>query len=304
MEDYEATLYERITKIQDVIHQYGEDNFCMSYSGGKDSNVLHTLLDLAIPENTIPRVYLNTGIEYKMVSDFVKEKAKEDKRIHIINPQRNIRDTLEKYGYPFKSKEHSMRVKVYYNSGMTLYIYNYIHRIGKYNEKQGCPLKLSYQFTNENKLKISDLCCEKIKEEPLKLWKIKANRSIDIIGVRRQEGGRRRNAKCLAFNGENLKAFQPLVPVSDKFENWLIEKYEIKLPEVYYPPYNFERTGCKGCPFNLNLQEQLDIMEKLLPTEKEQCERIWKPVYDEYRRIGYRLRAEGYKESEKRPDND
>ena len=39
-------------------------------------------------------------------------------------------------------------------------------------------------------------------------------------------------------------------------------------------------------------QKQLDIMEELLPNEKKQCELIWKPVYDEYRRIDYRLRKE------------
>ena len=31
-------------------------------------------------------------------------------------------------------------------------------------------------------------------------------------------------------------------------------------------------------------------MEKLLPIEKKQCEIIWKPVYEEYRKVGYRLK--------------
>ena len=31
-------------------------------------------------------------------------------------------------------------------------------------------------------------------------------------------------------------------------------------------------------------------MEELLPNEKKKCEYIWKPVYDEYRRINYRLK--------------
>ena len=34
------------------------------------------------------------------------------------------------------------------------------------------------------------------------------------------------------------------------------------------------------------------IMDKLLPEERKQCEMIWKPVYNEYRRIGYRLDKE------------
>ncbi len=59
---------------------------------------------------------------------------------------------------------------------------------------------------------------------------------------------------------------------------------------MYKPPYNFKRTGCKGCPFALTLQEQLETMFKLLPNEYKQCLHLWKPVYDEYIRIGYRLK--------------
>ena len=33
-------------------------------------------------------------------------------------------------------------------------------------------------------------------------------------------------------------------------------------------------------------------MEKLLPSEYKQCNILWKPVYDEYRRINYRLKEE------------
>ena len=32
------------------------------------------------------------------------------------------------------------------------------------------------------------------------------------------------------------------------------------------------------------------IADKVLPNERKQCEFIWKPVYEEYRRIGYRLK--------------
>lgn len=31
------------------------------------------------------------------------------------------------------------------------------------------------------------------------------------------------------------------------------------------------------------------ILSVYLPAERKQCEYIWKPVYTEYRRIGYRL---------------
>ena len=78
-------------------------------------------------------------------------------------------------------------------------------------------------------------------------------------------------------------------PVSTAFEDYIIAKYDIKLCKLYYPPYNFKRTGCKGCPFALDLQDQLNVMATYLPNERNQCEFIWKPVYEEYRRLGYRL---------------
>ena len=88
----------------------------------------------------------------------------------------------------------------------------------------------------------------------------------------------------------NIKRFHPLIKVNDEWENWFVDQKRIKLCDLYLPPFNFKRTGCKGCPFSLDLQEQLETMELYLPNERKQCEMIWKPVYEEYRRIGYRLK--------------
>ena len=46
----------------------------------------------------------------------------------------------------------------------------------------------------------------------------------------------------------------------------------------------------KGCPFTKNIQEQLNQMYLRLPSEYKQCLHLWKPIYDEYIRIGYRLK--------------
>ncbi len=89
-----------------------------------------------------------------------------------------------------------------------------------------------------------------------------------------------------------------MVAVTKEWENWFISEYNIRICDIYYPPYNFERTGCKGCPFNIHLQKELDVLEKYFPDEKKQCEIIWKPVYDEYRRLGYRLKNNSYEQVE------
>lgn len=289
--DNEFLLQDRLQKIQQIVEKYGEENFCISFSGGKDSTVLSALVDLAIPNNTIPRVYANTGIELNMIKDFVFELQKTDNRICIIKPKTPIKPMLEKEGYPFKSKMHSRWWDYFYRLGESYGVKNYL---GKGDKKlyRVCPQKLKYQFTEEfkNRMKLSDHCCMRLKEEPVKEWQKENKKPYAMIGIMRDEGGRRERSNCLAFKGKKLSAFQPLVPVTKEWENWFIKTYNIKICDIYYPPYNFERTGCKGCPFALNLQHELDTLEKYFPNERKQCEIIWKPVYDEYRRIGYRLK--------------
>lgn len=110
--------------------------------------------------------------------------------------------------------------------------------------------------------------------------------------MRSEEGGSRSQINCVLIKDNQLKKFHPLLVVSEEWENWFIESRNIKLCKLYYPPYNFKRTGCKGCPFDLNLQNDLFTLKVLLPNEAKQCEMIWKPVYEEYRRIGFRLHCE------------
>lgn len=111
--DNELILFDRVNVIKDTIKKYGEENFYISFSGGKDSTVLHHLVDMAIPGNKIPRLYINTGIEYNYIVEFVKELQKTDDRIVIVQPGVNIKKTLKEKGYPFKSKEHANWVDIY-----------------------------------------------------------------------------------------------------------------------------------------------------------------------------------------------
>lgn len=295
--DNEFLLTDRIEKIKQIIGEYGEDNFYISFSGGKDSTVLSALVDMAIPDNKIPRVYADTGIELNMIRDFVLNKAEADERFVIIKPSVPIKKMLETEGYPFKSKFHSTRVSTYQKNGMGKSTHNYLH--DEYRELevfQTSPKILKYQFTSEFRMKVSDKCCVKMKEEPLNKWQKENGKPYSILGIMREEGGgRRQGSKCLAFSGKKLKAFQPLVVVSKEWEDWFIDKYNVEICAIYYPPYNFARTGCKGCPFALNLQKELDALEKYFPYERKQCEAIWGPVYEEYRRIGYRLKESGEK---------
>lgn len=293
MTENEFLLQDRLGVIRDTVNKYGEDNFYISFSGGKDSTVVSALVDMALPDNRIPRVFSNTGIEYNAIVEFVRDMAKEDDRIVMLTPSKNIKATLEEFGYPFKSKKHSRFVDIYRRKGRLNGVINYIGE-GAYHVIDDCPAILKYQFedVNATNFRISDYCCIKMKEEPLTRYSRDSKRKYNINGLMREEGGRRMFADCIVFKGGKLKAFQPLAKVSSEWEDWFIDTYNIKLCKLYYEPYNFKRTGCKGCPFNLRIQSDLETMEKYFPNERRQCEYIWKPVYDEYRRLGYRLSSE------------
>lgn len=213
---------DRITKIRSImLEQNNIDDFFLSFSGGKDSTVLSRFLDIAIPDNKVPRVFCDTGIELNEIRNFVNRERERDSRIVIIPPSRNIKELLQTYGYPFKSKEFAERL----------------------------------------------------------------HRAREVLGTEK----------------EKLNWMQKFITGKDKYGNetqftcperlkYLIDKYNIELCKLYYPPYNFKRTGCKGCPFNINLQYELETIRYFFPSEAKQCEHIWKPVYEEYRKIGYRLR--------------
>lgn len=264
----------------------------LSFSGGKDSTVLSALIDMAIPDNQIPRVFLNTGIEYKLVLDFVRKLAESDKRIVIVSSGVNIPKMLEESGYPFKSKEHSQKVALYQRSGKTKTIVNYIGEGTKKNFL--CPEKLRYNFSASFALKVSDRCCYNLKKNVAEKWGTENNRPITITGMRQGEGGLRQSMRgCSVFYDDdckNLKKFHPLFPCGADFITEFVKRFDVRLCELYYPPYNFQRTGCKGCPYSLDLQRQLDLMAVYLPAERKQCETIWGKVYAEYRRIGYKLK--------------
>lgn len=115
--DFDFILQDRIEVIKLTNQRYDlENNSYISFSGGKDSTVLSKLIDVALPNNNIPRVFIDTGIEFEYIREFVNKLAETDKRFVIVKPSKPIKHVLEKYGYPFKSKQHSHNVNIYQNN--------------------------------------------------------------------------------------------------------------------------------------------------------------------------------------------
>lgn len=86
-------------RISELVEYFGEDGVYVSFSGGKDSTVLLDLVRKSYPE--IPAVFVDTGLEYPEIREFVRT----FENVVWLKPKMNFRQVIEKYGYPFFSKE-------------------------------------------------------------------------------------------------------------------------------------------------------------------------------------------------------
>lgn len=145
-EEYQFILTDRIAKNQSTDKLLDlQNNSYMAYSGGADSVVNSALLDLSLPNNKIPRVFIDTGIEHQAIRKFVLKQAEKDSRIVILKPRVNIIKMLKNEGYPFKSKQHSQNYGVYFRNKIEVqnelkkieenpklkFDYDYIHNLEK-----------------------------------------------------------------------------------------------------------------------------------------------------------------------------
>lgn len=87
------------TRIRAWVNEFGVDGVYVSFSGGKDSTVLLDIVRKMYPD--VSAVFVDTGLEYPEIREFVKTFD----NVTWIKPKMNFRQVIEKYGYPFISKE-------------------------------------------------------------------------------------------------------------------------------------------------------------------------------------------------------
>ena len=91
-------------RIREWVDAFGTDGVYVSFSGGKDSTVLLHIVREMYPN--VPAVFCDTGLEYPEIRDFVKMFD----NVVWLKPKMTFRQVIEKYGYPFISKEVSDKV--------------------------------------------------------------------------------------------------------------------------------------------------------------------------------------------------
>ena len=86
-------------RIREFVSEFGVDGCYLSFSGGKDSTALMHIARSIYPD--LPAVFVDTGLEYPEIRDFVKT----FENVEWLKPKMNFKQVINKYGYPFISKE-------------------------------------------------------------------------------------------------------------------------------------------------------------------------------------------------------
>ena len=191
-------------RIRGWIHEYGEDGVYVSFSGGKDSTVLLDIVRQDYPD--IPAVYIDTGLEYPELRDFVKQ----HNNVTWIKPKKNFKQVITDCGYPFISKEISGKI---YEAKMKEggYAWNVLH-----GSKAGSPYDLQkWAWLLDAPFKIGNRCCQVMKKNPAKAYEKKSGRHA--ITAQMAEESRVRRTKWLQ-NGCN--AFNQKRPMSNPMAFW------------------------------------------------------------------------------------
>jgi len=85
-------------------HNCWNGKICVAFSGGKDSTVLLHMVRELFPD--VPAVFVDTGLEYPEVREFVKT----IENVVWLKPTMSFKKVIQQYGYPAISKEVAQKI--------------------------------------------------------------------------------------------------------------------------------------------------------------------------------------------------
>ena len=218
----EAKIIMTQRRIRDWV-DYWDGNVYVSFSGGKDSTVLKHIVD-GMYDN-IPSVFVNTGLEYPEIQQFVREiKAGKydcfNSDVEIIRPEMRFDEVIKKYGYPVVSKEVAQVVEEgrrHIQSGR-LNSYRLKRLNGELLDKHGNKSRFNcdkWKFLLDANFKVSSKCCDVMKKHPVKKYERATNRKA-IIGTMAAESLSREQA----WVKSGCNAYESKRPLSKPLSFW------------------------------------------------------------------------------------
>lgn len=287
------------SKINDDKYKYP---IC-TISGGADSDVMLDIIYRCDKDHKIHYVWFDTGLEYQATKDHLKSL---EKKYHIniehYKATKPIPSSCNQYGQPFLSKYVSEMIqrlqrhnfmwqdlsfeelyKQYPKCKIALQWWCNCNISDRFNISRNRYLK-EFILTNPPQFMISNKCCQYAKKDVIHKLIKDTNCDLEINGVRKAEGGIRDVMYKSCFDTNvNYDRYRPLFwyKNSDKldYEN----AYDIEHSKCY-TEYGLKRTGCAGCPFGRDFENELEIIQKYEPKLYKAVNFIFGDSYEYTRR--------------------
>ena len=234
-------------------------NICVSFSGGKDSTVLLTLVRELYPE--VPGLFSNTGVEFPEINQFVRR----HKGIIHIRPKYTYKYVTENYGWPVISKVQATSLRKCREQNLSEKYRNKL----MHGDEKGYAGKISEKnkFLLNAPFKISEKCCDHLKKKPFDRF-FQEEKLYPMSGEMAEEGGTSRLFSYLEYgcNGFGMK-----IPRSRPLGFWTnddIWGYLMSTNTDYCKLYDQgeDRTGCIYCLFGVKPHQEGNRIQRLKNT--------------------------------------
>lgn len=268
------------SRIRQWYNEFSGDVY-ISFSGGKDSTVLLHLVRELYPE--VPAVYVDTGLEYPEIRDFVKTID----NVTWLRPKMNFKEVILKYGYPIISKEQSAFIQEYRTTKSEK-----LKKIRLEGNKYGRgKISKKWRFLIDAPFLIGDKCCDIMKKNPAKKYE-KETGLHPYIGTMAEESAQRKS-NWIKYG---CNAFEKTRPTSQPLSFWTeqdilqyIRDYNIDYAKEVYGSIvedengllhttGCQRTGCEFCLYGAQCEKGKGRLERIKEMHPKRYEFIMRPV--------------------------
>lgn len=298
-----------------VVNNPSYERIACKISGGSDSDVMLDVIWRCDKESKVTYVWFDTGLEYQATKDHLAYLEKHyGIRIQRERAVLPIPLSVKKCGTPFINKRVSDYLERLQRHGFMWEDEPYEQLIKSYPHcqtalKWWCNTAKSEQFCiahhkglkeflirEKPSVRFSCKCCEYAKKKVGDRVMNEGSFDLDIIGVRKAEGGPRATAykSCFDRRSENWQedrigwdTYRPLFWLTNEDKRQYVEAYQIA-HSACYTRYHLRRTGCAGCPLGRDIQAELETIREFEPKFYAACMHTFGASYElteRYRKV-------------------